>query len=129
MNLDLSAYGKLALNVLSAPGQFKLEIRLKDNAFTQHEIVFEPLQFGFGDGPGIYEFPIVVAEFELDKVGALKLFVFPCEQHGGPHPGPYKEDGLYRFGSLRKAYCDLCQNHKHTLCSQELAWPRHVQTL
>jgi hypothetical protein len=106
MNLDLSGYTRLALDVLSAPGQFKLEIRLRDNSFSQHEFVTVPLQFGFGDGPGLYEFPIGFAgaigggTFEVDKVGAIKVFVFPYEPNGGPHPGPYNEAGLYRFGSL-----------------------------
>jgi hypothetical protein len=106
MNLDLSPYSKLVLDVLSAPGQFKLEIRLTDNSFSQHEFRTEPLQFGFGDGPGLYEFPIGFAgaigggTFEVDKFGAIRVLVFPYELNGGPHPGPYNEAGLYRFGSL-----------------------------
>jgi hypothetical protein len=102
MNLDLSAYTRLALNILSAPGEFIIKISFKDNSFFQHEFELGPLCCGSGNGPSLYEFPIpgTGSGFEPNKVGGIKVSMSPFDPNFPFHNSTYNGPGLYRFESL-----------------------------
>jgi hypothetical protein len=92
-NVDLTANGadRFRLNVLAAPGPFRLGFTAQDNSFYGNIAQTTLL----GNGPGVYEIPFSsFGPVEFDKLRGLEYWFTSFES------APYNGPGVYRFESL-----------------------------